>query len=330
MSIIEVLNYTTSQLNRYAALFIFLFGVVGNFLNILVFSQRAFRTNSCAWLLLMVSIADLIAIPSGLTTEILDGWATDPANNNDWICKLRVFFTVTSKTISSWLMVLATIDRWFLSSIDARRRQRSSLRNAQQWSIVIIIVSILLYLQLYYCYAANLIGTPKKCYAKTTACRLTTDLSFAGITVAIPIILMILFGLLTVSNLHQSHRRIQANHLDSVNHSQNNLNGGVVVNLERRTLHKTNHSLLRMLLVQVSIFTIFTMPLSIQRFYVSLSTNNNSTALAIQGFLYNLFLIITFIAVGAPFYIYAFLGGTLFRKALYNLLLSMKQKTLRR
>jgi hypothetical protein len=64
---VEWLNQATLQLNRYVLIVIYLFGTIGSLLNVIVLSQRALRSNFCAFLFLMSSIASLIAIQSGLT-----------------------------------------------------------------------------------------------------------------------------------------------------------------------------------------------------------------------------------------------------------------------
>lgn len=318
------------QVNRYVAFFIFLFGSVGNILNIMVLSQRTFRSNSCFWLLLAASIDNLIAVVVGLSTQIIGGWTTDPTNYVEWLCKLRVHIVVTARTIYPWIMVLATIDRWLLSCTSARLRQKSSLKRAQQLTVATVIVMILYYLQLYYCYVANTVGNPMKCFARTLACRLLTDLSFALLATSVPAFLMVLFGLLTVSNIRQSQRRVQIAHLDHhTDHSRMQSTATAPANSEKKTKQKMDHALLRMVLVQVSLFVIFSMPLSLQKFYVSFSNVSSSPDdLAILSVVYNFILLISFIAHGLPFYIYAFLGGTEFRKALYTLFLSMRQKIL--
>lgn len=57
--------------------------------------------------------------------------------------------------------------------------------------------------QLLYCYEANLLNTPLKCYEKTTACRLVTGLTYSLITVFLSLFLMLLFSLKAISNIHQ-------------------------------------------------------------------------------------------------------------------------------
>src|SRR3984957_2826204 len=176
-NLITLLNHISDQLNRYFTIVIFIFGIVGNLLNILILSQKSLRSNSCVLLFLASSIANLLSIISGLTTRLMSGWNVDPTNMFGSLCKIRAFLMFVSRTIALWLIVLAAIDRWFSSSIELHRRQMSSLKNSKKGIIIIIILSTLLYVQLIYCYDANITDAPLECYGKTPICRRITDLS---------------------------------------------------------------------------------------------------------------------------------------------------------
>ncbi|CAF1209280.1 unnamed protein product [Rotaria sordida] len=138
-SLIAALNNASTQLNRYFAIFIIIFGVVGNTINICVLSRRPLRSNPCAWLFLASSIANGIGILAGLTTRPLTTWSADLTNTNQFLCKLRAFLLFNAITIGSWLIMLATVDRWLSSNIDANKRQRSTLKNAQIVSLIFLL-----------------------------------------------------------------------------------------------------------------------------------------------------------------------------------------------
>ncbi|CAF4176623.1 unnamed protein product, partial [Adineta steineri] len=59
-TLVSILNNTSSQLNRYFSIIIFAFGTIGNILNILVLAEKTFRSNSCALLFLVSSMANLV------------------------------------------------------------------------------------------------------------------------------------------------------------------------------------------------------------------------------------------------------------------------------
>jgi hypothetical protein len=87
--IISIWNTTSSKINCYFSIFLFIFGIIGNILNTLVLSQRSLRSNTCAWLFLISSIFNLISVLSGLTTRILSGWVIDLTDRIHFLRKLR-------------------------------------------------------------------------------------------------------------------------------------------------------------------------------------------------------------------------------------------------
>ncbi|CAF4327762.1 unnamed protein product, partial [Adineta steineri] len=58
----------------------------------------------------------------GVTIRIMSAWVMDPTNTNDWLCKLRAFIVFTFRTLTIWIIMLATYDRWLLSTPDLYRR----------------------------------------------------------------------------------------------------------------------------------------------------------------------------------------------------------------
>ena len=108
---IATLSNITTQLNRSFAIFIYIFGIVGNILNILALSQRLFRFNTCAVLFMVSSLANFIAIAAGLTSKIFSGWSDDLTATNRFFCKLRTFILNVARLISSHLAYSIRHDR---------------------------------------------------------------------------------------------------------------------------------------------------------------------------------------------------------------------------
>ncbi|CAF2128133.1 unnamed protein product [Rotaria magnacalcarata] len=76
-TLVATLDDITFQIIRYGLIFIFLFGIIGNALNILILSQSLFRSSPCAQLFLFASAMNLFVIISGLISRILAGWGAD-------------------------------------------------------------------------------------------------------------------------------------------------------------------------------------------------------------------------------------------------------------
>ncbi|CAF1156261.1 unnamed protein product [Rotaria sordida] len=319
--LISIWNNASSKINIYFSICLFIFGVTGNALNTLVLSQRSLRSNSCAWLFLVSSIFNLISILSGLPTRILSGWFALLTDRIGWLCKLRVFTLLTSRSIALWLIVLATLDRWLLSCKNIDYRRISKLKNARRGMICILIISSLFYSPIFYCYQANLINEPLRCYSKTIKCRIYADQVYTFFTTLIPLILMILFGFLTLSNLRKIHYRAQILLLSRSSQT-------IISNNHRQRLKSVDRHLLIMLLIQISFLILFTLPQVIEMIYLTITRNQYKSPLReqLETSTFTFVLLLTYLASGMPFYIYILSGGQIFRQAFLKIMRHMIQQ----
>jgi hypothetical protein len=312
---INLINNISIQVNRYITLFVFLFGTIGNLLNILVLSQPVLRSNPCTLYFLSSSIAGLGIILVGLPSRIIAGWiSTDPTNTISWYCKFRIFVLYSCRTTSVWLLVFATIYRWFSSSVKIHRRRLSSYKNACYSIFIICCLSLMLWIEIIFCYDANLTNAPVKCYGKTHACRMFNDIIYASSTVVIPSVLMLIIGLLTIRNINRSHQAVRPFVIITT-----------VINQDSRRKSRRNRrsegSLTRMLLLQVILLTLCSMPQAIHQFYLSFTIDVTKSAyrIAIENFIVNLDFSLTYVGNGISFYIYT-LNGTVFRQTLIRII----------
>ncbi|CAF4243597.1 unnamed protein product, partial [Adineta steineri] len=285
------LNNIVTQTNRYFATFIFIFGCVGNILNIFVLSQKILRSNPCAILFLYSSIAALISLIAGLSPRMLSSITVDLSDTVRWICKMRGFTLFTFRAIAFWLIMLATIDRWLLSSMDVHRRHLSSIKNARRGIIAVTFFSIIIHCQCFYCYESNLINTPGKCFSNGMACRLINDMLFAICAILIPLAIMTVFGLMTISNVRHSRNRISQStaHVLTVSQSKST-----------KRSNKADHHLLVMLFIQVILLGVLTIPLSIEKLYSTFTSEEvkSNFRVAMENMLYNFVLLLTYLANG--------------------------------
>ena len=304
---IVLINSLSFQLNRYITLFVFLFGTIGNLLNILVLIQPPLRANPSVVYFLGSSVAGLGIILVGLPSRIIAGWvSTDPTNTNALLCKFRIFFLYEFRTTSVWLIVFASVDRWLSSSARLTRRRLSTRPIAYKVILLTQLCSVLLWAESLFCYDTNVLQAPLRCYGKTQICRIFNDLVYASSAVAIPSSLMLLFGLLTIRNINRSRRTIEPS---------------VMVVTQRRLMRRNQRSLARMLAFQVIALTLFSLPQAIHQFYLTFTIDviKSPLRLAIESFAVNLNFSLTYVGNGIPFYIYT-LTGTVFRQALLRLL----------
>ncbi|CAF4037047.1 unnamed protein product [Rotaria sordida] len=307
-NLIATINNVTLQVVRYFSIFIFLFGSIGNILNILALSQRAFRSTPCAVFFLFSSVVNFIAILSGLLSRILSGWGADLTATNRFFCKLRGFVVNIARSVAIWYILFAMIDRWLLSSSKLQRRRMSSLKNAQRAMIISLIVATLVFSHVIYCHEPNLINAPQKCYGITITCRFVTDVSFLLLAIIFPLPLMLMFSLMTIYNIRQSKARVAHRDITTVTNTM------TTNTKQQRRLTKQDYNLLVMLLVQVFILFILSLPLGFQKLYSAIVVDRTPSALndAIENLVYNLAQLLHFLANGMPFYIYTLAGGKVF------------------
>jgi hypothetical protein len=319
-------NNASDLLNRYLPIFIYAFGITGNFINVFVLGQRQLRSNPSAAFFIISSIAGLIAIVSGLTSRMMAGYAVDLTNTVKWICLVRNFVLYSARTVALWMIVLATLDRWFSSSPDANLRQISKIKNAQRGIFIVLIYTFLINTPIFFCYEANLTGLVRGCYGGTYACRLITDLIYLFGTTIIPLLLMIIFGLLTIKNIRHTQRRVHDVGAMSISYQNNNTMATVTGQQQQR--RKKDRYLLKMLFVQVTLLCLFTCGHAIQKAYSSIVSYAPTPPLqsAILTFTLNLFTLLNFTASGMPFYIYTLTGGSTFRTALFGLIKATGRK----
>ncbi len=144
-----------------------------------------------------------------------------------------------------------------------------------------------------YCYDANQIGGPAKCYGQTMTCHLAIDLFYANLIILLPLGLMFVLGLLIIWNICYRRIRIQNMHVTKSTSTRTPMTDLSSGQLLRK---KENRQLLLRLLGHVIILFLLTSSHAIQKLYK------------------------TFLANGMPFYIYTLTGGYVFRNALFNLI----------
>lgn len=121
------INFIIQQLNTYVGLFIFITGVIGGLLNIIIFTTlKTFRQTSCGFYLTVTSAFNVGQAIFALSTRILDSGFSINLTNTPWSCKLRTFLAQSCVLLSLTGMSLVTIDQ-FLSMTNHRHWSRLKL-----------------------------------------------------------------------------------------------------------------------------------------------------------------------------------------------------------
>ncbi|CAF1594143.1 unnamed protein product, partial [Adineta steineri] len=204
--------FINQTINRYVPIPLLLFGIIGNILNIFIFTRQAFRTNICVIYFLASTISDSFSLGIGLVTRLLTGFNVDPTQYSSGFCKMRFFVTYYSAYSGAWFISLACVERYLCSSRNVQIRQLVTIKRAYISIITILIAGFLAFGEQIYCIDINqqLLGAPQSCYQlkRNIACQIADSLLQFLLEILTPAIVMIVFGSLVLRNVPRKHSRI--------------------------------------------------------------------------------------------------------------------------
>ncbi len=133
-------HLTETIVYKYICLAIFVIGVIGNLLSVLVFSRPSLRRRSCAIYFLALAITDIASLFASFIDTVL------PSYNNVsltiksiFICKTNPLMVYFTTDLSNFLLAVASIDRAVSIQCPTRSKQFCRARIA---IYIIIIMSI--------------------------------------------------------------------------------------------------------------------------------------------------------------------------------------------
>ena len=196
------LTYIGEQITLYTGSILFIAGIFGNGMNILIFSTvRNYRTIPTTFYFLSGSITNILYLLLLLTTRIVTA-----ANGIDFTrtslawCKARPFFVGFLAPLCFTCSCLATIDQFFVTSQHVNIRRLSNIK----WAHRVLIISIIFW---------SIHGLFGPIFYEITSVRCTsTNAIYAEYAVvyvvvvvcAIPICVIGLFGWLTYRNIRRA------------------------------------------------------------------------------------------------------------------------------
>lgn len=271
---------TIQRILIWSMLSFLIFGNIGNLFNCFVFLQKSLRTNACSCYLLVSSVANIFALSFGITSGIYGYARVNPTSYSLIYCKLRLYIYHSLLMISRYLIILACIDRACLSSRQVYIRNFSQFKFARLLSLIVIIF-----------WTIATIHMPIFTIIQSNQCTMlyAYNLAFSIYAVVfagtVPPILMSIFSLITIHNLHSIHMR-----------------NSIVRRIQQRDIH-----LIRMLIAQVIVYVLTTTPYPLSKIYsfLTLSISKSIDRQIIEEFIY--FLTSSFLLFLNPtisFYIY--------------------------
>ena len=312
LSSIDRLENLILQINRWFCSLIFLFGIVGNLLNLIIFTRQTFLKQSSSLYFLCISITNIAMYFTGLATRILDdGWRVNLTFNRNVIyCKLRNYLVYTLFSISSWLFVLASFDRYYATNPSTLRRQfYCSYRTASKLitSIVLICLFAHVHMLIFYDYYLKL-NTYDQWTWTCTSNGLAYDIFWAFFILIfysfLPPLVMSILNFLTIENFRRSRRQVHVLTLFTLSQ---------VMKTRRETIQ-----LIKILSSQILILICFTIPHSIYWLYITFTTNDNSNKSNLrreyEKFALHLVRILLYVNYGSSFYIQMIISRTFRRE----------------
>ena len=123
---------------KYICLSIFIIGLIGNFLSVLVFSRPSLRHRSCAIYFFALAITDIVSLCASFIDTVLPSYNTVPLTTRSlFICKLNPLMVYFTSDLSNFLLAVASLDRAVSIQYPLESKQFCRAR------IAIIIISVM-------------------------------------------------------------------------------------------------------------------------------------------------------------------------------------------
>ncbi|CAF0865567.1 unnamed protein product [Adineta steineri] len=202
----RILKFAT-QYSIYTGFITFGCGVIGNTLNLLVFTQlKQFRTNRCAFYITIESISNFIYQFVYIILAILTSIYGDDATGRFVIwCKLRYILGQTCKLITLYMICFTAVDQFFSTNHRVHLRQMCTLKLGRYLSFVFICFAIIHGIALGSSY--NIQPTFGCIISDHTWVQYSTYFFYPVLFGFLPIIIASLFSMLAYHNVRHMVRR---------------------------------------------------------------------------------------------------------------------------
>ncbi|CAF1280167.1 unnamed protein product [Adineta steineri] len=196
-----------SKYSLYSGSIICSLGIVGNLINILVFTQlKLFRNNRCAFYLTVESISNIFYLLYSITISILISIYGDDGTGRFLIwCKLRYIIAQTFALTTFTMICCTTVDEYFSTNYLYNLRYMCTLKLARYLAFVFICIwtchSVILGLFF------NIVPSGGCAISNQIYFQYTTYFTYPVLTGLLPIVISLLFSLLAYQNVRRIVRR---------------------------------------------------------------------------------------------------------------------------
>ncbi|CAF2634396.1 unnamed protein product [Rotaria sp. Silwood2] len=286
---------------------IWLIGNFGSIINCFIFSQRSLRKNPCVMYLLASSVAQFLTFNFALLTRILYmGYNIQIVNTLLWYCKFRYYFFYISVAIPRYYIILASVDRYFVSSSDIYWRRWSSSKIAMRLIICSFLFWCLMNIQVLVFYEIQ----DDNCSFRNGVYAIFFSVYLLIESGIFPPLMMLIFGFLTVNNIRKSKRTTRPLSAANV------IGYGHFTGMSRKDLQFS-----KMLLNQICLWIILNIPNPCYLLYQTITINDtkSSLRLSVESFISNMTYFFIYLEFSLTFFVYT-LSSSLFRREFNQLL----------
>lgn len=247
----NILEDVSSYLWKVVPVPLFLVGMVGNLLNVVVLKRMKFWQKSTLFFLAVLAFADMTVLCVGLSRYwIKYVFEVDLRTFSNAGCKINFFVIYISMQYSSWILVCVTLERFIKTNFAVRYASLVSVRRSA--TLLFVIFIILTGVNGHIFFTNGLINNATECDATTKEFSdfeeyAYTFMDFAFLS-AIPFLSM------TIMNI-AIYRKLRSSHLWR---RQSGCNKKAV-----ESMHKFSMKLTRMLLFTSTYFLVTTVPISV-------------------------------------------------------------------
>lgn len=315
---IDTLNYATAQIYIYGYCFIFLTGMIGNSVNILMFTTDL-KGNPCSLYFLTTAVCDCFEILVWIvpyTIQVIYG-KNGTESFLPW-CKLMPYLADTLTMLSVAALCLASIDRYHSTCRAVSRRQWSSIKVAKTSILIATFISLSLGIPDLVFYYIEEVGNVS--YCTVVADVYNYYIYFFEIPFLwtfVPLGILLIFGLFT----HRNLKRTQISVTAIIDHS---------VQRQKAANQRLDEQLTRLLVLQIICFFISTTTWSSLMFYYTITFHwqKSDWRLAVESFITSIAAVIYLLYTSSSFYVY-YLSSSAYRRRVkrkWEMLLGLKRR----
>ena len=239
-TIVSVLPSIRLQMNRYAIIFIIIFGNIGSLFSIAVYRRPKFSASSCTSYLIAVSINTFLFVNFALLTRLLEvGFESMNFTAKSLVfCRIRTLLYHAITTYSMFSLVLASFDRFLVTRLVFYRKTTSN--------IVCFLLAILCLLAYTHVFKYFIIDSKLEacCACFSTFYRTFFVWFYMSIYCVLPVTLMAVFGILTVRKIHKMRT--------------------ILARQRVNTMRKREHHLIRIILATIALTIVLIIPYAVK------------------------------------------------------------------